>query len=282
MKDGDGDAQDRERAREKASDHSSSSSSRATGDGQVSQKKMFRGTAMDLSAKRRRKVQKKAHRFLKKKRSSSTGSESSDESRDVSLKESPLFGDELKIRGVAERFPGLLASEALKGISRMVASDMGDSTSSGRSWQPQLVRYYRQVLSRRISGAMGRELLTHCSVIDSLLEGRVAQALDICLQRIKGLELQAGGTSFQVSQRLEVLPSEVGMLPSRQELAIIQRERTQEARAFGGASQQGQSFQGKGKAEQKGERPAYKGKESRGKGKGKSDPKKPEDQKKGG
>jgi hypothetical protein len=273
-------AEEKERSRGRASKPSSSSSSRVTGEGQVSQKRMFRGTAMDLSTRRRKKVQKKAQCFLKKKKSSSSGSETSEGSRDVSLKESPLFGDELKIRGVAERFPGLLASEALKGISRMVASDMGDSASGSRMWQAQLVRYYRQVLSRRISGAMGRELFTHGSVIDSLLEGKVAQALDISLQRIKGLELQAGGTNFQVSQRLEVLPSEVSILPTRQEMAIIQRERNQEARAFSGATAPSQGYQGKGKADQRGDRPPYKGKESKGKGKGKSEGKKQEEQKK--
>ena len=274
------DARDKGKVKEKSPKRSSSSSSHGIEDGQVTQRKMFRGTALDLSARSRRRVQRKAQRFLKKKKSSSSGSESSEGSREVSLKESPLFGDELKIRGVAERFPGLLAAESLKGISRMVASDMGDSASSSKAWSPHLVRYYRQVLSRRISGAMGRELLTHCSVIDSLLEGKIAQALDISLQRIKGLELQAGGTSYQVSQRLEVIPSEIGILPSRQEMAIIQKERNQEARAFSSGNYGGQAGQGKGKSEGRGDRPQYKGKESKGKGKVKSEGKKTEDPKK--
>ena len=250
----------------------------------MSQKKMFRGTALDPSQRTRKKVHKKAQRFLKKKRSSSSNSESTGDSQEIPWKndQTPLFGDELKIRGVAERFPGLLAGEALKGIARMVASDMGDGpSSSGRQWPPQLVRYYRQVLSRRISGAMARELLTHCSIIDSLLEGKVPQALDICLQRIKGLELQAGGTNFQTSQRLEVLPSEVGILPSRQELAIIQKERSQEAKAFGGGPYQ-QHQTGKGKSGLREDRPTYKGKETKGKGKNKSEGKKSEENKKGG
>ena len=150
------------RSKARGSMKRSSSSSRGTGVGQVSQRKMFRGTALDLSQRTRKRVHKKAQRFLKKKRSSSSDSESTGDSQEVPWKndQTPLFGDELKIRGVAERFPGLLAGEALKGIARMVASDMGDGpSSSGRQWPPQLVRYYRQVLSRRISGAMARELL---------------------------------------------------------------------------------------------------------------------------
>ena len=158
--------------------------------------------------------------------------------------------------------------------------DMGDGPINSRAWHPLLARYYRQVLSRRISGAIGRELLTHCSIIDSLLEGKVAQALDISLQRIKGLELQAGGTSYLVSQRLEVIPSEQGILPSRQEMAIIQKERNQEAKAYGGASYPGMGSLNKGKGSGKEDRPTYKGKEPKGKGKSKSEGKKREENKK--
>eukprot|EP00435_Cladocopium_sp_Y103_P052472 s637_g16.t1 len=271
------------KARDKPSKHRSSSSSSSTEGGRVSQRRMFRGTALDLSSRVRKKVQRRARRFMKKKRSSSSQADSSEESRGLGLKEdfTPLFGDELKIRGVSERYPGLLAGEALRGINRMVSSDMGDTISSGRQWTPQMVRYFRQVLSRRISGAMARELLTHCSVIDALLEGNIPLALDIGLQRIKGLELQANGTSFQVSQRLEVIPSEVSILPSRQELAIIQRERQQEAKAFGGGAYPSAGAQGKGKAGVRDDRQSYKGKEARGKGKNKNEGKKGEDQKKG-
>jgi hypothetical protein len=190
------------------------------------------------------------------------------------MEQTNLFGDELKIKGVSERYPGLLASEALRRIGKIVASDMGDSSLGSKQWPPQLVRYYRQVLSRRISGAMARELLTHCSVIDALLEGKISQALDISLQRIKGLELQANGTNYQVSQRLEVIPSEVNILPTRQEMAIIQKERNQEARAFAGGNYQSPAPQGKGKTGVREERTGFKGKDAKGKGKSKSEGKK--------
>ena len=217
------------------------------------------------------------------KRKKSSGTESSEESRELGFRgnQTPLFGDELKIRGVSERFPGLLAGEAMRDISRMVSEDMGDPTSSSRGWTPQMIRYFRQVLSRRISGAMARELLTHCSVIDSLLEGNIPRALDIALQRIKGLELQAGGTAFQVSQRLEVIPSEASLLPSRQEIAIINRERNQEVKAFGNSRYQNQATGGKGKAGAREDRPNYKGKDTKGRGKSKAEGKKTEDSKKG-
>ena len=273
---------DRKRSRGKPLERTSDSSSSATGQGQVSQKRMFRGTALDLSSRVRKRVYRRAQRFIKRKKSSSTGSNSSEGSNEDTLKTEnvPLFGDELKIRGLAERFPGLMASESLRGIGRMVSMDMGDGPHTSKAWHPLLVRYYRQVLSRRISGAMGRELLTHCSIIDSLLEGKVAQALDISLQRIKGLELQAGGTSYQISQRLEVIPSEQGILPSRQELAIIQKERNQEAKAYGGASHTGMGSLSKGKGAGKEDRPTYKGKEPKGKGKAKSEGKKQEENRK--
>lgn len=271
-----------ERSRERPSKKSSSSPSSSIGEGQVTQRRMFKNTALDLSSRVRKKVMRRAQRFMKKKKSSSSESGSSDSTGEGPLKteQTGLFGDELRIRGVAERYPGLLAAEALRGIHRMVSSDMGDTMGQHRRWAPMLVRYYRQVLSRRISGAMGRELLTHCSLIDSLLEGKIAQALDISLQRIKGLELQAGGTNYQVSQRLEVLPSESNLLPSRQEMAIIQKERSQEAKAFGGTGFPAQTFQGKGKGPMREERPTYKGKDTKGKGKTKTEGKKAEEARK--
>jgi hypothetical protein len=78
-----------------------------------------------------------------------------------------------------------------------------------------------------------------------------------------------------------VLPSEVGILPSRQELAIIQKERSQEAKAFGGGPYQ-QHQTGKGKSGPREDRPTYKGKDPKGKGKNKSEGKKSEENKKGG
>ena len=185
----------------------------------------------------------------------------------VSGNQTPLFGDELKIRGVSERFPGLLAGEALRDISRMVSADMGDPTSSSRGWTPQMIRYFRQVLSRRISGAMARELLTHCSVIDSLLEGNIPRALDIALQRIKGLELQAGGTAFQVSQRLEVIPSEASLLPSRQEIAIINRESaTRRSKPLGTAATRTRPQEARAKQEPEKTVPTTKGRTPRAEG----------------
>lgn len=268
------------RRKAKERNRSSSLSSSDIAEGQVSQRRMFRGTALEVSLRRRRKIRRKAEKFLKKKKSSSSRSSESEDSREEALgmAQSSIFGDELKVRGLAERFPGLLSAESLVNIRRMVMTEMGDHPASTRGWPPLMVRYYRQVLSRRVSGAMGREMLTHCSLIDALLEGKIAVALDVALQRIKGLELQSQGTSYLLSQRLEVLPSEVGVLPSRQEMAIITKERNQEAKAFGGNSYTGAGSPGKGKYQTSQEKGQGKGKD---KTKGKTkDARKGEDAKK--
>jgi hypothetical protein len=57
-------------------------------------------------------------------------------------------------------------------------------------------------------------------------------------------------------------------------MAIIQKERNQEARAFAGGNYQSPAPEGKGKTGVREERTGYKGKDSKGKGKNKSEGKK--------
>ena len=55
---------------------------------------------------------------------------------------------------------------------------------------PTLLRYYRQMLSRKVSGPMSRELHTLCTVGDQILRGQLPAALDTLIQRVKSLEAQ--------------------------------------------------------------------------------------------
>ena len=252
---------------------SSTSSSSDLEPGRVSQKRLFRGTALAHSSKTRRRIKRRAQRYLKKKEDTSTESGTEeDEGEDLQKAgDMPLFGDEMKIQAIATKFPGLLASESLQNITRMISMEVGENSGACRSWPPMAVRYYRQILARKVPvGAMSREMLTHASVIDALLEGRAAQALDICLQRLKGLELQSTGTGYQISQRLEVLPAEMGLLSSRQEMALVQKEQNQERRAYAGGNYQQPGQAGKGKTNGFKDDKGYgKGQSQKGKGKNK-------------
>ena len=77
------------------------------------------------------------------------------------------------------------------------------------------LRIYRQVLRERMSPVMGGEALTLSSIIDSLLTGQCALAVDMAVQRLKSLEAIASGASWTVAQRFEVVPSEMAQMASR-------------------------------------------------------------------
>ena len=256
--------------RKRIDDTSSSSSDIEVG--RVSQKMMFQGTAyMALSSKTRRRIKRSAQRFLRKKEESAseeTGSEEDDEGDPLKGGEMPLFGDELKIRAVAAKYPGLLASEALQAIGRMISHDLGEASSSSRSWPP---------------GGHGKRN------VDTFQCGRQpAGGSGDPSTRHKPTEAErfgASGYRNELPNVPETRSSSVRDEPSissRQEVALVQKEQNQERKAFNQPYQpyqpyQGQGQQGKGKQNNFKDDKGYgKGKNNKGKQK---DPKKTEDQK---
>ena len=95
-----------------------------------------------------------------------------------------------------------------------------DHTSSTR---PVAVQYYRQVLQKKCSGGVARELLSLCATADFLVKGRVTQALDLVFQRIKSAESTLNGTLWTVSQKLELLPAEQATLTGVPEMKEAQK-----------------------------------------------------------
>ena len=82
----------------------------------------------------------------------------------------------------------------------------------------------------RLSGGASREALTLSWALDLALQGKMAQAADCLSQRLKSLEMIAGGASWAVSQRVEVVPPERGRLSSRAEAQEAAREEKQESK----------------------------------------------------
>ena len=65
-------------------------------------------------------------------------------------------------------------------------------------------RYYRQILAPKVtSKAIQREMLTLCAVLDHLLDGQILTVADIAAQRLKSLELLAGGSPVELSSQLD-------------------------------------------------------------------------------
>ena len=100
---------DRKRSRGEPLEKTSSSSSSVIGEGQVSQRRMFKGTALDLSSRVRKRVHRRARRFIKRKKSSSTGSNSSEGSNEDTLRtESILVWRRVEDPGAVREVPGVV------------------------------------------------------------------------------------------------------------------------------------------------------------------------------
>ena len=125
------------------------------------------------------------------KRSSSSSKSSSGTSSTDSFSEDLLEGmegiflEDTKVRLVADRFPGLLASETLQSMRRSLLSSAGEEQEDGAG-RPVAVLYYRQILSKRTGGAQSRELLNIATAVDYLLKGRPCHALDVLTKALIG------------------------------------------------------------------------------------------------
>ena len=123
-------------------------------------------------------------------------------------------------------------------------------------------------MMNRLSGGVSREFATLSWVGDLLLQGRASEAMDCLMQRLKSLELTAGGMNWSTSQKLELVPPPTASIGSRSEIQVAKKEAKLDLQALPAALP---GEKGKTKGKEKGRE---KGKE-KGKGKGKEgDPKK--------
>lgn len=235
-----------------------SSTSRSTSEEKnfvmVDQKTMFGRSGLDPSRKVRNRVKRKAQKYAQKKGRSKSDSSSGSE---APQKGESIFGEPHKI-GVS--FPGVLSAAAIEDMQELMLLEAGQETVQPEGWVPTLLRYYRQMLSRRVSGPMSRELRTLCTVCDQILRGQLPSALDTLIQRVKSLEAQIGGLNWASAHRLELLPSDTATLSTRQELRIATTEHKAESQAHQTSTWWSK---GSGKNAHKGE------KVDKGKGKGK-------------
>ena len=249
-------------------------------------KELFGGTGLDPRDRVRRRVLRKARKYLAKKgkTSSSSGSSSRSESEsrsgsteDALEEREGLFNDGNRVRAVAEKFPGALCCEALRSMRESLMTEEGDDiTSTGP--RAVAVKYFRQQVQRRAVGPVGRDMLNVASALDLILKGKVAGAADLLAQRLKSSEATLNGTHWSVSLKMEVPQPENLSIAPRSEVQQAQRENYTESRvaylASLGPGRRVEERYGKGKSEKGGkgkwENP-HKGdrKGEKGKGKGK-------------
>ena len=233
-------------------------------------KSVFEGTGMDPNPKVRKKITAKASRKAKKKRKSSSGSSSTETSSGSTEEESgELFEETQKVRKIGRFAPGALTTAGCREMaSNLLNSTGGIWDQSEGALQPICCQYFRQVLSSRVTGGQSREALTLSWCLDLLMQGRIAEASDGLMQRLKAIEMSAQGASWSISQRIELVPAEKPIISSRAETREAIKESKEENRTRAEASK------GKAKGDWSGswrETPwqQEKGKSKEGKGKGK-------------
>lgn len=199
---------------------------------------VFGGTGLDPKDRIRRKVLKKARKYLSKKGrgSSSSGSSSDSESRsksestgDAMEEREGLFNESNKVRSVAEKYPGALCCEAIRHMRENLMTEEGEEVQS-MGPRPVAVKYYRQQLQRRASGPVARDMLNVASALDLILKGKIANAADLLAQRLKSSEATLGGTHWTVSLRMEVPQPENSTIAQKTEVHQAQKENYSESR----------------------------------------------------
>ena len=224
---------------------------------------LYRGTGFDPDPKKRRRLARKVKRALRKNKDTSSSTGSSSSSSPSEEGEETLLQDRSRVHRIAMLAPGLLASESIQLMKPYLTQVTGSGWESDTdSLPPLLCQYARAYILPRMSGGVSREFLTLSWIGDLLIQGRVAEALDTTIQRLKSVELTTSGTPWMTSQKLELVPPGEVSMGSRQEVQVAQKEARLD-QAVKGSSYS--SEKGRPKGREKGKE---KGKE-KGRGKGK-------------
>lgn len=236
---------------------------------------LYAGTGLDPVPKNRLLLKRKVKKQLKRsKLASSSGSDSSGTTSSSEDDDFSMIEERSKIQRIAELGPGLLSLEAVNSMKRFILQASGTPWSMSEDSVPPLVsQYVRQACLPKAGGAMGRELVTLAHIADLLIQARPSEALDVAVQRIKSLELTAGGQPWTTSQKVEVIPPTDTQIAGRAELHLAQKEVQLDSKAKGSTpAQYGDKGKQKGAGKSK-EKGKDKGKD-RGKGGSKDDSKK--------
>ena len=184
---------------------------------------------MDKAKKLGRKKGKKRRRRESSTGSSSRGSTSSSSSLGSSGGEG-LFDEDLKLRQIWKKCPGVLTARALAEARHSLLSGAGTVWDTNKSALPPLfVQYCRTQLFTSMSAVVQQECLTLTMALDYFLQGHLARGMDILSQRVKALETISRGGHWSVARQAELVNIEgQGMSEQGESLAAAQAAREQE------------------------------------------------------
>ena len=216
----------------------------------------FGNTGLDPNPKIRKRIAKKAKKAVKRAKDSSSSTSSSSTSEASSGDPSGLLEDRSKVHRLAARAPGVLTASSVATMSQFLNQTQGTGWEPEASGVPPLLGLYNRVyLASRLTGGLQREFQTLCYCGDLLLQGRLAETLDVMVQRLNSLEMIGQGTPWQTAQKLELVPPVEAAISTRQEHQLARKEAKLDQAVKGGApssaSDKGKS-KGKGKTFEKG------------------------------
>ena len=225
------------------------------------QKACYAGTGMDPDYAVRRKLTKKVRRSLKKSRDLSSGSDSKSDTDEEEDDTQTVLSDRNKIQRIHSMAPGLLSALTLGGMKPHITSLGGSHWDDEEHDLPPIVaQYHRHFMAAKLTGSMSREATTLAWLSDLLVQGRVAEALDCSLQRLKAIEMISTGVNWSQALKIEIPPGPEPTMSSRAELQVASKEMKLDAQVKGSGGDKGQG-KGKGKGKDKGKEKSKKGKE---------------------
>ena len=227
------------------------------------QKACYGGTGMDPDYDMRRRLAKRVRKAMKKDKGSTESGDSKSEETAEEDDLQTLLADRNKIRRIHSLCPGLLSSMTLSGMRPHVTS------LGGAMWDedeheltPIVSQYHRHFMSGKLQGSMSREAMTLAWSCDLLIQGRISEALDSLLQRLKGIEMISSGVPWIQAQQVEICPTPEPAMSSRAELQIAHKEQKLDLQAKGiGSGGDKGGGKGKNKGKEKGKDKGKKGKE---------------------
>lgn len=189
---------------------------------------IYSGTGLDPRPSVRRRVIRYAKKKVsKKKESSSSSTSSSSESEEGSSgEEADALADQNKIKLLSRFAPGSLSAMGVLKMQEALTEQEGiwQMQESSKSLPAVALRYTRMTLGSRLSGGALKEALTLAASIDLALQGRVAEAVDVQMQRLKSMERVAQGASWSSAEKMELTPHLNPQISTRQEVEAANRE----------------------------------------------------------
>ena len=190
----------------------------------------------DSRAKQARKSgpEKKKKKKKKKKKSSSSSSTSesspSDASGDHNSLVKMLTKEETSVAELARKHPGMLTARAAQNSAEQLDLNYADAAEE-TYLRPVFQRWTREKSGLPEAGPRAeREALTLARTLDFLIQGRVAEASDVLVQRMKALSLNQRTQEWGVPNSLELINLSEGQLVTPGEARASARDHRAHAR----------------------------------------------------